>query len=76
MASDSWIANLPLLLRTGGGIGLSDRGSVLPKGLDGLLKWIARIAAAQRLDSYVQYLRAAAFAWNTPNRTMKLSWKW
>jgi len=51
------------VLRSGGGIGLSDltRGSVLPKELDGLLAWIACIADAQPVDSYVQYLRAANF---------------
>jgi arsenite methyltransferase len=51
------------VLRNGGGIGLSDltRGSVLPKELDGLLAWIACIADAQPLDSYVQHLRAAGF---------------
>src|SRR5258708_16992094 len=48
------------VLRSGGGIGLSDltRGAILPKGLDGLLAWIACIADAQPLDSYVQYLCA------------------
>lgn len=51
------------VLRNGGGIGLSDltRGSVLPKELDGLLAWIACIADAQPVDSYIQYLRAAGF---------------
>jgi len=51
------------VLRSGGGIGLSDltRGAVLPKELDGLLAWIACIADAQRVDSYVQYLCAANF---------------
>lgn len=51
------------VLRIGGGIGLSDltRGSFLPKELDKLLAWIACIADAQPLDSYVQYLRAAGF---------------
>ena len=51
------------VLRSGGGIGLSDltRGSVLPKELDGLLAWIACIADAQPVDSYVQYLCAANF---------------
>jgi len=51
------------VLRSGGGIGLSDltRGPVLPKELDGLLAWIACIADAQPVDSYIQYLRAAGF---------------
>src|SRR5258708_22824398 len=51
------------VLRSGGGIGLSDltRGSVLPKELDGLLAWIACIADAQPVDSYVRYLFAANF---------------
>ena len=44
-------------------VGLSDltRGPVLPKELDGLLAWIACIADAQPVESYVQYLRAAGF---------------
>ena len=37
------------------------RGPVLPKELDGLLAWIACIADAQPVDSYVQYLRVAGF---------------
>ncbi len=51
------------VLRGGGGVGLSDltRGAVLPKELDGLLAWIACIADAQPVDSYIQYLRAAGF---------------
>jgi arsenite methyltransferase len=51
------------VLRTGGGIGLSDltRGATLPKELDGLLAWIACIADAQPVESYVQYLGSAGF---------------
>src|SRR5258708_1431330 len=51
------------VLRTGGGVGLSDltRGPVLPKELDGLLAWIACIADAQPLDSYIQYFSRAGF---------------
>lgn len=51
------------VLRSGGGIGLSDltRGAVLPKELDGLLAWIACIADAQPVETYVQYLRPAGF---------------
>ena len=51
------------VLRSGGRIGLSDltRGPILPKELDGLLAWIACIADAQSVDSYIQYLRGAGF---------------
>ena len=51
------------VLNRGGGIGLSDltRGPVLPRELDGLLAWIACIADAQPVDSYIQYLSAAGF---------------
>ena len=51
------------VLRSGGGIGLSDltRGPVLPKELDGLLAWVACIADAQPIDSYVQYLSDSGF---------------
>jgi arsenite methyltransferase len=51
------------VLRRGGRVGLSDltRDPVLPKELDGLLAWIACIADAQTLDSYVQYLSNAGF---------------
>lgn len=51
------------VLRKGGGVGLSDltRGSVLPKELDSLLAWVACIADAQAVESYVQYFRAAGF---------------
>jgi arsenite methyltransferase len=51
------------VLRSSGGIALSDltRGPVLPKELDGLLAWIACIADAQPVDSYIQYLRATGF---------------
>ena len=51
------------VLRVGGQVGLSDltRGPVLPGDLDGLLAWIACIADAKPVKSYVQYLRAAGF---------------
>jgi arsenite methyltransferase len=51
------------VIRSGGGVGLSDltRGPVLPKELDGLLAWIACIADAQPVESYVEYLSAADF---------------
>ena len=51
------------VLRGGGQVGLSDltRGPVLPKELDGLLAWIACIADAQPVDSYIQYLSTAGF---------------
>jgi ubiquinone/menaquinone biosynthesis C-methylase UbiE len=51
------------VLRNGGRVGLSDltRGPVLPKELDSLLAWIACIADAQPVGSYVQYLRGADF---------------
>ncbi len=51
------------VLRKGGRAGLSDltRGPVLPKELDSLLAWIACIADAQPVESYVQYLSAAGF---------------
>jgi ubiquinone/menaquinone biosynthesis C-methylase UbiE len=47
----------------GGRVGLSDltRGPVLPKELDGLLAWIACIADAQPIHSYVQFLSSAGF---------------
>ncbi len=46
------------VLRSGGGIGLSDltRGPVLPEELSGLLAWVACIADAQPVDTYVRYL--------------------
>ena len=51
------------VLRSGGRVGLSDltRVPVLPKELDGLLAWVACIADAQPLESYVQYLSDAGF---------------
>jgi arsenite methyltransferase len=51
------------VLRAGGRVGLSDltRGPILPKELDGLLAWIACIADAQPVDSYVRYFTAAGF---------------
>jgi ubiquinone/menaquinone biosynthesis C-methylase UbiE len=54
---------LARVLRGGGQVGLSDltRGPVLPKELDGLLAWIACIADAQPVETYVQYLRTAGF---------------
>lgn len=51
------------VLRGGGSVGLSDltRGAVLPRELDGLLAWIACIADAQPVDSYIQFLTCAGF---------------
>ena len=51
------------VLPSGGGIGLSDltRGSVLPEELGGLLAWVACIADAQPVDTYVRYLCDAGF---------------
>jgi ubiquinone/menaquinone biosynthesis C-methylase UbiE len=51
------------VLRDCGRVGLSDltRGPVLPKELDSLLAWVACIADAQPVESYVQYLSAARF---------------
>jgi arsenite methyltransferase len=51
------------VLRSGGRLGISDltRVSVLPKELDGLLAWIACIADAQPVNSYIEYPRAADF---------------
>jgi hypothetical protein len=54
------------VLREGGGIGLSDltRCSDLPKELDGLLAWVACIADAQPMESYVGYLNGAGLRVN------------
>jgi len=51
------------VLRGGGGIGLSylTRGPVLPEELSGLLTWVARIADARPVDTYVRYLCDAGF---------------
>jgi arsenite methyltransferase len=51
------------VLRSGGGIGLSDltRGPALPEELSGLLAWVACIADAQPVDTYVRYLCEAGF---------------
>src|SRR5579863_6071894 len=51
------------VLRSGGGIGLSDlsRGPALPEELSGLLAWVACIADAQPVDTYVRYLCDAGF---------------
>jgi ubiquinone/menaquinone biosynthesis C-methylase UbiE len=51
------------VLPSGGGIGLSDltRSSILPEELNGLLAWIACIADAQPVDSYIRYLCYAGF---------------
>lgn len=56
-------AEFARVLRSGGGIGLSDltRGSVLPEELSGLLAWVACIADAQPVDTYVRYLCEAGF---------------
>jgi len=49
------------VLRPKGNMGLSDltRGPVLPKELNSLLAWIACIADAQSVESYVEYLLSA-----------------
>jgi ubiquinone/menaquinone biosynthesis C-methylase UbiE len=46
------------VLRNDGSVGISDltRTSVLPQELEGLLAWIACIADAQTLDTYIRYL--------------------
>jgi ubiquinone/menaquinone biosynthesis C-methylase UbiE len=51
------------VLRSGGRVGLSDltRCPVLPEELDGLLAWIACIADAQTVDSYIQYFSVGGF---------------
>ena len=51
------------VLRSGGGIGLSDltRGPLFPEELSGLLAWVACIADAQPVDTYVRYLCDAGF---------------
>ncbi len=51
------------VLRVGGHVGLSDltRGPVLPHELDSLLAWVACIADAQPVESYMSYLRDAGF---------------
>jgi ubiquinone/menaquinone biosynthesis C-methylase UbiE len=56
-------AEFARVLRGGGQVGLSDltRGPALPKELDGVLAWIACIADAQPVETYVQYLRVAGF---------------
>lgn len=52
------------VLRDRGHAGISDltRSAELPKELDSLLAWIACIADAQTVESYVEYLEAAGFA--------------
>ena len=56
-------AEFARVLRSRGGVGLSDltRGQVLPKELSGLLAWVACIADAQPVDTYVRYLCDARF---------------
>lgn len=55
-ASEFW-----RVLRPGGRVGLSDltRSAGVPQELQGLLAWIACIAAAQPLDQYARYLEGA-----------------
>lgn len=49
------------VLRHGGRVGISDvtRGPVLPQELEGLLGWIACLAAARSVDQYAAQLRAS-----------------
>jgi len=51
------------VLRSGGAIGLSDltRSSALPEELSGLLAWVACVADAQPVDTYVRYLCDVGF---------------
>jgi arsenite methyltransferase len=51
------------VLRTNGRVGISDltRVATLPKELDSLLAWIACIADAQTVESYLEYLMSAGF---------------
>lgn len=51
------------VLRTGGRVGLSDltRAGELSRELEGLLAWIACIADAQPVESYVSHLEGAGF---------------
>ena len=51
-------AEFARVLRSGGGIGLSDltRCQVLPEELSGLLAWVACIADAQPVEAYTRYL--------------------
>jgi ubiquinone/menaquinone biosynthesis C-methylase UbiE len=56
-------AEFARVLRVGGRLGLTDltRIAVLPEALTGLLAWIACIADAQPLETYVQILRSVGF---------------
>jgi ubiquinone/menaquinone biosynthesis C-methylase UbiE len=56
-------AEFARILRSDGGIGLSDltRGSVLPEELSSLLAWVACIADAQPVETYIRYLCEARF---------------
>jgi ubiquinone/menaquinone biosynthesis C-methylase UbiE len=51
------------VVRSSGGVGLSDltRPSVLPEEVSGLLAWVACIADAQPVGTYVRYLCEAGF---------------
>ena len=51
------------VLRENGRVGISDltRAATLPKELDSLLAWIACIADAQTVESYVECLKSAGF---------------
>lgn len=55
------------VLRDGGRVGLSDltRSYELPKELESLLAWVACIADAQPVESYVQYLSSVGLAVET-----------
>lgn len=54
-------AEIARVLRPGGRLGLSDltRAGPLPAELEGVLAWVACIADAQPVDSYVEYLETA-----------------
>lgn len=63
-------AEFQRVLKPGGGLGLSDltRNGDVPPELQGLLAWIACIADAQPIESYVQFLTAAGLTIETVER--------
>ncbi len=66
------------VLRSGGGIGLSDltRGSVLPKELDGCLRGSLALPMRNPWTATFNISAPRTFGWSTPSHTMKLFWKW